>query len=108
MGVAWPPQPPHGGMIGACADVVGRGVMPDAMYGVPTTEAKTRPFWRWRGWRADVVADVVADAYAVVKLRASVDGTDAEYSIVQMSEVRVTKWSLFDDEFSNLLRERDC
>ena len=53
-------------------------------------------------------ADVVADAYAVVKLRASVDGTDAEYSIAQMIWFRVTKWSLFGDEFSNLLRERDC
>jgi len=55
-------------------------------------------------WRADVVAD----AYAVVKLRASVDGTDTEYSVAQMIEARVTKWSLFGDEFSNLLRERDC
>jgi len=29
------------GMIEACANVVGNGVMPDAMYGVPPTEAKT-------------------------------------------------------------------
>jgi len=31
-----------------------------------------------------------------------------ETIIAQMSEVRVTKWSLFGDEFSNHLRERKC
>jgi len=32
----------------------------------------------------------------------------AETIIAQMSEVRVTKWSLFGDEFSNHLREENC
>ncbi|MBL8120171.1 MAG: hypothetical protein JNJ78_21745 [Anaerolineae bacterium] len=35
-------------------------------------------------------------------------GRNPRTSVAQMSEVRVTKWSLFGDEFSNDLRERDC
>ena len=40
--------------------------------------------------------------------RMVVSGTDADNIIAQMSELRVTKWSLFGDEFSNHLREAKC
>ncbi|MBN8619850.1 MAG: hypothetical protein J0L63_13140 [Anaerolineae bacterium] len=63
-------------------------------------EEKDKPDWRRQGFPVGYMR--------LVRCAASADGTDAKIIIAQMSEFRVTKWSLFGDEFSNDLREANC